>query len=105
MQTLPRDNKDAVSAIDACQGTALLKIIQKARFLLALDQRVQTLLPAALASHCRVMNTHDTILVIGGDSAAIIMQLRFLSADLLGKLRLDARFNGIKEIHYRMLCF
>ena len=101
MQTPYRDC-DAQPALDACSGSPLQKIIQKARYLRTLDHLVQNLLPVDLTGHCRVMNVNMGKLILGVDDASMATQLRFFSAELLKKIRKDKRFFGIAEIKCRI---
>lgn len=97
MQTLYRE---IPTAVDACTGTSLNKIIQKARFLLALDHYTQTILPDTLKSYCHVMNVQNGVLILGVSSAAIATRLQFMSNELLRDIQNNPQFVRVRDIKY-----
>ena|SRR3990167_7995621 len=102
MQTLYRvdEKEDSVLAIDACHGTHLQKIIQKARFLLSLDHLVQSLLPPEFAKHCHVMNVQNGRVILGVENAAMGTRLQFLNDDLVRSIQRNQKFSAIHAIKY-----
>lgn len=83
-------------------SSTLGKVIQKAKWLLALDAVVQTLLPEQFAPYCKVMNVKQDILVLGISSAAVAMRVRMLSTDLVFELQKAIDDHSIREIQYKV---
>ncbi|MDP1574244.1 MAG: DciA family protein [Coxiellaceae bacterium] len=95
METLYRE---IPTAVDACIGTSLNKIIQKAHFLLALDHYTQTILPDTLKSYCHVMNVQNGVLILGISSASIAMRIKMMSSNIMRDVRKDRRFAAICDL-------
>lgn len=95
MQTLYRD---IPTAVDACEGSALNRIIQKAQFLLALDHYTQTILPDTLKSYCHVMNVQNGVLILGVSSAAIATRIKMMSSDIIRAVKKEKRFAAIIDL-------
>jgi hypothetical protein len=102
MQSLPEKQEDLHPVMDDLTHSSLGKIIQKAKWLLALDRYVQTILPASLASYCHVMNVDQSILILGVSNAAMATRIRFMFAELIEKLHEKKEFSHIQTIHCRV---
>ena len=103
MQSLPEKPDELYPVMECFQHSSLGKIIQKAKWLLALDRCVQTLLPEALAKACRVMNVQQSTLILGVNSAALATRIRLDSETLLHELH-KTEFSMIKSIECRVSC-
>ncbi len=95
MQTLYRD---IPTAVDACEGTSLQKIVKKAQFLLALDHYTQTILPDTLKSYCHVMNVQNGVLILGVSSAAIATRLKMMHKEIMLAIHREKRFTGVIDL-------
>lgn len=95
METLYRDPK---TATEACAGTALQHIIQKAELLLALDHYTQTILPDTLKTYCHVMNAQNGVLILGVSSAGVAMRLKMQSKEIVQKIQQEKRFAHIRDL-------
>lgn len=84
------------------QASPLQKIVQKARFLIAADDHLRTLLPREFAMQCKVMNYHEGTLVLQVSSAAIATRLQFQSRDLLEKIRVVKRFERVRMLRFKV---
>lgn len=97
------DNQaDLDPVMEALAGSPLSKIIQKARYLLALNNYFQTIIPAPMASDCQVMNVDQSILILGVTNAAVATRIRLISSELIEKLRAEKAFSSIQTIHCRV---
>lgn len=81
----------------SCSTTPLhAALLQKARYLQAVESKIHPLIPSPLNQHCRVANVRDGILILQTDSAVWATKARFATAELLPKiLSLDL---GIEQI-------
>ena len=61
----------------------LVDLIERARFLDALDLALRDALPPQLASRCRLANAHDTRLVFLASSSLVAARLRLMQDELL----------------------
>jgi len=66
---------------------ARLPILERARKLSRLERAVLQLLPAELATHCKVLNLKNEILVLAIPSPAWAGRLRFAATDLIRQLK------------------
>lgn len=80
----------------------LKSLVNKVNFLNQLNQRLQTLLDAPLAKHCKVANVRQNILILYVDSAAWGMKLRYFIPQLLEALRNDNTLAYISSIEYKI---
>jgi hypothetical protein len=90
--------REIPNVVDACEGTSLNRIIQKAQFLLALDHYTQTILPDTLKSSCHVMNVQNGVLILGVSSAALAMRIKMMANDIMRDVRRDRRFAAICDM-------
>jgi len=88
--------------IEELGHSSLGKIIQKAKWLLALDRFVQTILPVEFAKQCRVMNVDKGVLILGVNSAAIAMRIRFMASDLIKILNKNSEFKLICDVQCKV---
>lgn len=102
MQTIHEKQDDLHPVMETFGRSSLGKIIQKAKYLLALDHAMQTILPPEFANHCRVMNINQAILILGVDNAAIATRIQMLSADIIQKLRNNAEFKMVLGIQCKV---
>lgn len=89
-------------AIDACQGTALQKIILKARFLHMLDRYLQTLLPPECANACQVMNIVNGTVILGVKSATVATRLRYFIDSLIQTLKGKPEYRQLVGIQIKI---
>lgn len=82
--------------------TPLQKIIQKARFLMAVDDHLHQVLPKELGINCTVMNYNNGTLVIGVANAAMATRLRFESRAILEKIRSSKQFDSIRMLQFKV---
>ena len=83
----PEGNRDP-KLVQDCLGKGILKnLVEKAHFLMALDDALQKILPPEYRAHCRVMNIEGTSLSISATNAAIATRLRYQGRDLLAQLK------------------
>lgn len=101
MQNTPQI-PDLNPVMEELTHSSLGKIIQKAKYLLALDRYFQTILPASFASYCHVMNIDQSILILGVSNAAIATRIRFMSAELIEQLHKKKEFTRIQTIHCKV---
>ena len=71
MQSLHEKQDDLHPVMDGFTHSSLGKIIQKAKWLLALNRHLQTILPESFAPDCHVMNVDQSVLILGVSNAAI----------------------------------
>lgn len=104
MQTLYRNEKpdDLQPVMDCFQGTPLQKIVLKAKFLLALDQALQPILPESFRYACHVMNVHQGVVILGVSNASIATRIQFLSANLLQELRKKREYAQLTGIQCKV---
>lgn len=102
MQSLHEKENDLHPVMEGFTRSSLGKIIQKAKWLLALDRALQTLLPPEFATYCHVMNVNQATLVLGVSSAAIAMRIRFVSSDLIQTLQKEPEWQMIREIQCKV---
>ncbi len=80
------------------ENKTLQSLIDKAKQLESLNQKVLAVLPDELKPHCKVANFAHGILTLTVHSAAWGMKLRFAHSDLLRRLRSDAGLYTLKSI-------
>lgn len=102
MNNIFSSEPDLLPIMDNPIASTLGKVIQKAKWLLALDQVIQTLLPEQFAPYCRVMNVKQDILVLGISSAAVAMRVRMQSTEILQALQKVTNDYTIREIQYKV---
>lgn len=102
MYHTPQKNDDLNPVMEELTHSALGKIIQKARWLMAIDRELQNILPAAFAPYCHVMNVDQSILILGVNNAAIATRIKFISADLIRELHKQTEFVRIQIIHCKV---
>lgn len=102
MQTIHEKPDDLHPVIETVQHTTLGKIIRKAKWLLALDQCMQTILPAEFAADCHVMNVNQFVLILGVSNAAVAMRIRLMTSELIEKLHQRAEFSAITLIQCKV---
>lgn len=74
------------------------RLISQARSLQRLQQQLEKHLPPELAEHCQVAAFSDGVLTLYTQSPAWAAKLRYLTADLLKKLRNDTTFGPVDTI-------
>lgn len=102
MHRLPEKQDDLHPVMDSLSSSSLGKIIQKAKWLLAIDQHLKTILPEAFRAHCQIMNVHHHELILGVDNAAIATRVQLMSAELIRELQKTKEFAKIGAIHCRV---
>lgn len=102
MQNTLQKQNDLNPMMEDLAHSSLGKIIQKAKWLLALDRHFQTILPESFAPYCHVMNVDQSILIVGVSNAAIATRIRFMSMDLIQELHKKSEFARIQTIHCRV---
>ncbi|OGT98734.1 MAG: hypothetical protein A2298_04880 [Gammaproteobacteria bacterium RIFOXYB2_FULL_38_6] len=85
-------------AKDCLNQQSLQFIVQKAKRIYALNQKIQDFLPTELASHCWIINYSDDVITIGIDEAEWIASLKNNEQDLLEKLRFHANLAQVKKV-------
>lgn len=83
-------------------ASPLQKLVQKARFLLALDDHLHKHLPKQFSGLCSVMNVQHNTVIIQTTSAAVATRLRFLSDDLLSELQQTDTFKTIRQLDFKV---
>lgn len=102
MQRLHEKPDELHPIIDDLSRSSLGKIIQKAKWLLALDRYLQTILPAEFVPHCHVMNLNNGVLILSVNNAATSMRIRFMSSDLVRTLQKKSEFHNVREIQCKI---
>ena len=81
--------------MDVFNCPSLCKIIAKARFLLALDRHLQTILPELFRAQCHVMNVQEGVIVLGVANASIGTRLQFMSSTIMDDLKKTQEFSSL----------
>lgn len=81
--------------------SSLSEIINHARMLKNLEQKVLKALPPELQDHIQVINLRQGILMLGSHSASWITRLRH--SNLLGTLRQSPGFHHVRSIKYKII--
>lgn len=102
MHRLHENSDDLHPVMDELTHSSLGKIIQKAKWLLALDRALQTILPPGFSAHVHVMNLNQHTLILGVRSAAISTRIQFMAADLILELRKTTEFQIVREIQCKV---
>ncbi|OGT48808.1 MAG: hypothetical protein A3E82_08340 [Gammaproteobacteria bacterium RIFCSPHIGHO2_12_FULL_38_11] len=102
MQTIHEKPDDLHPVMDSLGHSSLGKIIRKAKYLLALDHALQTILPPEFANHCRVVNINQAIVILGIDSAAIATRIQMMSEDIVQRLRKNKEFKMVLGIQCKV---
>ena len=103
MQTIHEKHNDLHPVMDTFGHSPLGKIIQKAKYLLKLDQVMQTLLPPEFVNHVQVMNIKQGVVILGVDSAAISTRIQLMSADILSALQKKPGFKNVAGIQCKQI--
>lgn len=80
------------------KGAQLQSILAKVQALKKIETKIKQFLPNYLQAHYTVANYRDNCLILQTDNSAIATQLRYLSTDLLTKLRTQAGMPSIISI-------
>lgn len=100
----PQENsKDPALVKDCLQQGALKQIVQKARLLMALNEKLLEALEPDIRAHCQVMNIEGTTLSIGVNNAAWATRLRYQSKDLLKHLKQNPELAGVTVLNVKVL--
>lgn len=67
-------------------GSQYSRLVSQARALMALETRLQALLPEPLKAHCRLLAVRGDILVLAADSPVWAARLRFHAPQLVKQL-------------------
>lgn len=102
MHRLPEKQDDLHPVMDSFTSSPLGKIIQKAKWLLAIDRHLKTILPEAFRAHCQVMNVHQHELIVGVDNAAVATRIRLMSNDFILELQKQKECAHIRTIACRV---
>ncbi|HYF97579.1 MAG TPA: DUF721 domain-containing protein [Coxiellaceae bacterium] len=85
------------------QGT-LKRLVEKAHFLMALDQALQEVLSPEYQAHCQVMNLEGTNLIVGVNNAIWATRLRYEGRDILAKLKTKLKgLEGVTSLQVRVM--
>jgi len=90
--------KDPISINTLLQESSCASIIQKAQFLLKIEQVVLSFLPEDYTGHCRIMNLREETLVIEVDNSARATQLRYRQEKLIEKMQTHTELRSISQI-------
>lgn len=93
---------DPQFAIDILTRSSLGGIVRKAKWLLNVNDFLQTILPREFTSYCQVMTINQSTLIVGVNNAAIAMRLKFMSDDLMRQLQQKGEFARVKKIEFRV---
>lgn len=99
MKNSQKNQDEFQPVMDVFDRSPLRKIIQKAKFLLALDHALQAILPESFRSYCHVMNVNEGNVVLGVSNAAIATRIQFMSIAIMSELKKTreyAQLLGIK---------
>jgi hypothetical protein len=102
MQRLHENSDDLHPVMDELTHSSLGKIIQKAKWLLAMDRALQTILPPGFSAHVHVMNLNQQTLVLGVRSSAVATRIQFMAADLIQSLQKTDMFQIVREIQCKV---
>lgn len=80
----------------------LATILETVHAIQAISQWVQERLPAAVQPHCQVGHYQKGVLTLVASSPAWATQLRFLSGELLQKLRQEPKWIGVRSIQIKV---
>ena len=78
-----KNSRSVCHPATATSDPVFLALIERARFLDALDSELRDALPPQLASRCRLANAYDTRLVFLASSSLVAARLRLLQNELL----------------------
>lgn len=81
-------------------GSQMQVILRKMKTVSALNQHLQTALPAEFIGHCRALLFDKGKLTLAVSNSSLANKLRFCKSDLLEKLRTIPAFGGISTIHH-----
>ena len=98
----PGSHPRSINQILHARGGGLSDLIAGARARIELTQRVAKYLPIAMHEHCWVTGINDTELTIVTDSSAWAAKLRYLSRDLISKLRQEPSLPIIRFIKIKV---
>lgn len=101
--TAAQDPKKMHNLLDDRGDSGLRKIVRQAQKLAAMNRIVQTYLPENCQPHCRVAQISPLELILAVDSAAWLMPLRYIKAQLIQQLRQHPQFAYLRDIQYRIL--
>lgn len=79
---------------------SLGEIYRKAGQLKVLQNKINHFLPGELRAHCNIANFEKGILVFALESSAWVMRFRYVSSDLLARLRKEADLPQLCSIEY-----
>lgn len=85
------------------ENATLDGLIQRCRRLQQLEQRLAACLDIQSVMHCRVVNVHQGVLLLGVDSAAWATRLRYQLPDLLVCARRQHGLAGLQSIQLSIL--
>lgn len=89
-----------ISEIQTAETAVIKNIFQKANWLKSLQENIAAFLPQELTAHCRVANFEKGILVFAIENAAWAMKFRFITTDLLKRLRTEANLPQVTAVKY-----
>jgi len=94
----------ALSFVDILnRSEALRSLLEKANRLAKLEQILFKQLDPSLASHCRLTNIRDNVLIITADTPGFGHKLRYLAPQILSFVRQNPQWSGIKSIETRVI--
>lgn len=82
--------------------SSLRKIVRHAERLLGIEQILYQYLPETLKPHCHIGQSTVTQLTVFVDSAAWLMQLRYLKPQLLRQLKTHPQCAYLQDIQWRI---
>jgi len=101
-KSLPLDPQSLTQLLRDRQHPILQRITRQAERLQAINCLLNEQLPPLLVGHCCAYHTTATQLTIGVDNACWLTQLRFLTANILIKLRRQPQFADLQKIKYQV---
>ena len=88
---------------DICHGKNQVgRLIQTAEAMAEFNRQLKNWLDPELVSHCLISHIENGIINLVTDSSAWGTRLRFITPDLLSKIRAQAKWSGIKSIKIRI---
>ncbi|OGT66307.1 MAG: hypothetical protein A3J38_08240 [Gammaproteobacteria bacterium RIFCSPHIGHO2_12_FULL_45_9] len=93
---------DLQPVMDTLQHSPLRSIVQKARFLLALDREIQQCVQSGFGPYCHVMNVQQNTVILGVSNAAIATRIQMTASDIVCKLQKIPAFQHIQKIQCKV---
>ena len=94
--------RDAQLVLDAAERSSLRTLLIKAKWLLALNKILQTILPETFRAHVSVMNVQHATLILSASNAAIATRIQFLSSSILSELKKHPEYAKLNDIRCKV---